>query len=310
MFFKKECNYTFNYDKEGFNVFFTNHRDCNEPIPGVPCNHFNDVDSCILWAAHFLFFEVEYGFKWEKIRIQRSNGLREMEFCTKDHLIEAMWFTLTDVNTDEEDCIEQNWYIFEIGTNREDIWHWFDKMHSKGVAWLMYAEEDLASTISSSRFFTDPILIKEMRDYGYIKNDMIPMSYFVAKEIVKTKIPVYLLNLDNTSVLASEESMKDGNLYGVKNGHYDLSLFPAKYLHYIIPNLITIESITYLLGDTISYHLHDAETNPEWFATNVQDVLMKCRSESDYQIADAMFKAITGMDIRSAVLIALSNKQD
>jgi len=37
----------------------------------------------------------------------------------------------------ETEEIEQDWNGFPAGTHREDIWHWFDENHSKGVGWLM-----------------------------------------------------------------------------------------------------------------------------------------------------------------------------
>ena len=55
-----------------------------------------------------------------------------------DREIEKLWEELTDVPIDEEECLDIDWRDWPKGTHREEIWHWFDEHHSKGVAWLMY----------------------------------------------------------------------------------------------------------------------------------------------------------------------------
>ena len=64
-----------------------------------------------------------------------------------DKEIEKLWIELEDITfvEDVESCKElvlgSDWLHFKKGTWREDIWRWFDKNHSKGVAWLMYELE-------------------------------------------------------------------------------------------------------------------------------------------------------------------------
>ena len=55
-----------------------------------------------------------------------------------DELLEEMWEELEDIPFDENECIEEDWNGFPKGTFREEIWHWFDEQHSKGVYWLLY----------------------------------------------------------------------------------------------------------------------------------------------------------------------------
>lgn len=58
----------------------------------------------------------------------------------KDELIESLWDELTDVPFDESEndlVLSEDWFIFDKGTERGDIWHWFDEHYSKGVGWLM-----------------------------------------------------------------------------------------------------------------------------------------------------------------------------
>lgn len=58
-----------------------------------------------------------------------------------DEAIEDLWKELEDVSFDEnkngELILVESWFIFDKGTEREDIWHWFDEYHSQGVGWLM-----------------------------------------------------------------------------------------------------------------------------------------------------------------------------
>ena len=142
MFYGKDGNYAFAFhNEEDFDVFFVKNReDKYKDICDLLSDHWNNVDTCILWAGYQLFIESNFKFNWERIVIQNADSEIEMEFTTQDELVEAMWKTLTDVNIDEDECIEQNWFIFPIGTYREDIWHWFDEHHSKGVGYLLYGE--------------------------------------------------------------------------------------------------------------------------------------------------------------------------
>ena len=54
-----------------------------------------------------------------------------------DREIEKLWEELEDVPVDENECLDVDWQGWWKGTHREEIWHWFDEHHSKGVGWLM-----------------------------------------------------------------------------------------------------------------------------------------------------------------------------
>lgn len=57
-----------------------------------------------------------------------------------DEVIKNLWNELTDIPFEESEndlVLSEDWFIFDKGTEREDIWHWFDQHHSKGVGWLM-----------------------------------------------------------------------------------------------------------------------------------------------------------------------------
>lgn len=57
----------------------------------------------------------------------------------RDAELELLWKQFEDVpmNPDTE-RIEEEFIGFPAGTDREDIWHWFDERHSKGVVYLLY----------------------------------------------------------------------------------------------------------------------------------------------------------------------------
>nr|DAZ80638.1 MAG TPA: hypothetical protein [Caudoviricetes sp.] len=53
--------------------------------------------------------------------------------------VEALWEEFGDVPMNPEtECIEEPWNGFPAGTNREEIWHWFEETFSVSVADLMY----------------------------------------------------------------------------------------------------------------------------------------------------------------------------
>jgi len=57
----------------------------------------------------------------------------------RDAVLENIWAKFGDVPMNPEtECIEEDFVNWPAGTHREEIWHWFDQRHSKGVAYLMY----------------------------------------------------------------------------------------------------------------------------------------------------------------------------
>lgn len=60
--------------------------------------------------------------------------------------LEDLWRELADVPFDDNDpdldlTLAEDWKWFRKGTPREEIWHWFDERHSKGVAFLLYGPD-------------------------------------------------------------------------------------------------------------------------------------------------------------------------
>jgi len=50
------------------------------------------------------------------------------------HDLEKMWSAFADIPTNSDDEIEVDFYWWEKGTLRFDIWHWFDEKLTNGLA--------------------------------------------------------------------------------------------------------------------------------------------------------------------------------
>ena len=75
------------------------------------------------------------------------DGLDEIEtLAERDAELAELWAELEDVAFDDDSptkrdmVLVDSWRGFPAGTSREDIWHWFDERHSKGVAYLLYRD--------------------------------------------------------------------------------------------------------------------------------------------------------------------------
>lgn len=57
----------------------------------------------------------------------------------RDEILEELWAQFGDVPMNPKtECIELPFLMWGPGTSREEIWHWFDRRHSKGVIYLLY----------------------------------------------------------------------------------------------------------------------------------------------------------------------------
>ena len=65
-----------------------------------------------------------------------------MKVKYSDKELEDLWLNFEDTPIDENENIDDDFMFWPKGTFREEIWHWFDKMHSRGVGWLMNDLED------------------------------------------------------------------------------------------------------------------------------------------------------------------------
>lgn len=70
------------------------------------------------------------------------DGLTDIETLRdRDEELEELWAQFGDVPMNPEtECIEEPFMGWGAGVHREEIWHWFDRRHSKGVAYLLYGD--------------------------------------------------------------------------------------------------------------------------------------------------------------------------
>ena len=73
---------------------------------------------------------------WGHIVVARHNNPPAQQWGIDDpkRCARSLWESLGDVLTDDADVIEQDWLVFEKGTYREEIWHWFEETFDVSVA--------------------------------------------------------------------------------------------------------------------------------------------------------------------------------
>ena len=57
--------------------------------------------------------------------------------------LETFWNELGDIPVDDDGIIQESFLWWPKGTDREDIWHWFDEKYPGGVVKLMGLEEKI-----------------------------------------------------------------------------------------------------------------------------------------------------------------------
>lgn len=88
----------------------------------------------------------------------------------RDEELEALWEQLTDVPVDPEtEKLEEPYLHFPVGTDKEDVWHWFDNRHSKGIAYLLY-KDGVDRTDEMSKLLYLKQLCEECEGHGCTYN--------------------------------------------------------------------------------------------------------------------------------------------
>ena len=69
---------------------------------------------------------------------QFNSALTEFKISPiTDKSLDLLWGGLSDIpfseNKDGDLLSDEPYYIWPIGTDRDDIWHWFDELYSKGL---------------------------------------------------------------------------------------------------------------------------------------------------------------------------------
>lgn len=70
----------------------------------------------------------------EDVRDRICNG------CGKSFSVVDMWNALGDIPVNEDGGIEVLYLHFEIGTDREEIWHWFEETFDVQIYNLMFKQ--------------------------------------------------------------------------------------------------------------------------------------------------------------------------
>lgn len=58
-------------------------------------------------------------------------------------VIENLWQQLGDIPINDTECIDEDFHIWKKGTDRIEIWYWFDEMYKEGVYKLMFPENKI-----------------------------------------------------------------------------------------------------------------------------------------------------------------------
>ena len=70
------------------------------------------------------------------------DGLTEIETLRdRDEALEELWAQLEDIPVDSDGKhLLEPFMGWGSGTDKEEIWHWFDRRHSKGIGYLLYSD--------------------------------------------------------------------------------------------------------------------------------------------------------------------------
>lgn len=120
------------------------------------CGHENTVEWSVVDKGYQIFCP-NCGFPM----MLCSECMLDSGYCDWDsdtslcyRMVGGFWENLADVSFREDEdgrmLLEKDYRLmigtrevtmFPAGTEREEIWHWFDERHPKGVAYLLYGEE-------------------------------------------------------------------------------------------------------------------------------------------------------------------------
>lgn len=92
----------------------------------------------MVWKICQLFNKMKNGNTSFNVTLELAVEKVIFELVLDDVKLEFLWEEFGDVLIDDDECILKDFLGFVCGTHREEVWHWFDEHHSKGVAFLMY----------------------------------------------------------------------------------------------------------------------------------------------------------------------------
>ena len=75
------------------------------------------------------------------LRVRREENAFNWKLESPTECATELWKSLSDIPTNEDEEIDQDWLDFEKGTPREEIWVWFERSLNVSAAELMYGTE-------------------------------------------------------------------------------------------------------------------------------------------------------------------------
>ena len=131
-FYGQKCNpiFTFVYfkarDPFTVKILFASGGHVEKTLP--------DIDSSIQWAVFHL---LKVWKEWEQVSIYDKDQNLVIQYQDLSSAVRDVWKTLTDVPFTEDEKLDDDWFIFEKGTDKYEIWHWFDAVYPDGVKYLL-----------------------------------------------------------------------------------------------------------------------------------------------------------------------------
>lgn len=78
---------------------------------------------------------------WEPADVQAL--ITELQGCLSGRkAVESLWLEFGDIPVDENECLEESFLRFPVGTRREDVWHWFEEQFDVSVVDLTWSRKE------------------------------------------------------------------------------------------------------------------------------------------------------------------------
>ncbi len=94
---------------------------------------FEDFDSCFLWALYRLLLRFRGPEEVEDFKVVVVDDVGfSLECNSVDELVANVWKSMTDMPFSYDDKLEEDWFVFDKGTDKDDIMELFDRWYSDG----------------------------------------------------------------------------------------------------------------------------------------------------------------------------------
>lgn len=62
-----------------------------------------------------------------------------------------LWNEFSDIPLDENECIDEDFHFWPKGTDRYEIWYWFEELSPNGIVELLYGKEEQKDQVEKPR---------------------------------------------------------------------------------------------------------------------------------------------------------------